>query len=117
MKWLIKTKLCLVIFEISNHIYLNQVIIDRYETVTHIISECSKMAQKEYKTRHDWVGMVIHWELCKKLKLDHADKGYMHKPESFLENEMQTIFGKLKIQMDHSIPTRRPDLVLINKKK
>ena len=21
-----------------------------------IISECSKLAQKEYKTRHDWVG-------------------------------------------------------------
>ena len=25
------------------------------------ISECSKLAQKEYKTRHDWVGKVIHW--------------------------------------------------------
>ena len=32
---------------------------DRDETVTHIISECSKLTQKEYKTRHDWVGKVI----------------------------------------------------------
>ena len=41
---------------------------DRDETINHIISECSKLSQKEYKTRHDWVGKVIHWELCKMLK-------------------------------------------------
>ena len=35
---------------------------DRDETINHIISECSKLAQKEYKTRHDWVGRVIHLE-------------------------------------------------------
>ena len=35
---------------------------DRDETINHIISECSKLAQKEYKTRHDWVGRVIHWD-------------------------------------------------------
>ena len=33
---------------------------DRDETTKHIISECSKLAQREYKTRHDWVGKVIH---------------------------------------------------------
>ena len=36
---------------------------DREETIHHIISECSKLAQKAYKARHDWVGNVIHWEL------------------------------------------------------
>ena len=40
---------------------------DRDETITHIISECNKLAQKEYKARHDWVGKVIHWEKCKKV--------------------------------------------------
>ena len=39
---------------------------DRDETINHIISECSKLAQKEYKTRHNWVGKVIHREMCKK---------------------------------------------------
>ena len=33
---------------------------DRDETINHIISECSKLAQKEYKTRHNRVGKVIH---------------------------------------------------------
>ena len=36
--------------------------------------ECSKLAQKEYKTRHDWVGKVIHWELSKKVKFDQTKK-------------------------------------------
>ena len=30
-----------------------------------IISECSKLAQKKYKTRLDWVVKVNHWELYK----------------------------------------------------
>ena len=29
---------------------------DRDETINHIISECSKLAQMEYKARRDWVG-------------------------------------------------------------
>ena len=40
---------------------------DKDETITHIISECSKLAQKEYKTRHDWVGKVIHRKMCKEI--------------------------------------------------
>ena len=27
--------------------------VDRDETINHIISECCKLAQKEYKTRHE----------------------------------------------------------------
>ena len=47
---------------------------DRDETIDHVRSECSKLAQKEYKSRYDSVGKVIDWELCKKLKFDHTDK-------------------------------------------
>ena len=41
----------------------------------------------------------------------------MHKPESILENEMHEIPWDFEIQTDHPIQTRRPDLVLINKKE
>ena len=54
---------------------------DRDETIDHIISECCKLAQKEYKARHDWVGQVIHSEMCKKFKFDHTNKWYMHLPK------------------------------------
>ena len=47
---------------------------DRDETINHVISECSKLAQRECKTRHDWVGKVINWEMCKKFKLDQTNK-------------------------------------------
>ena len=36
---------------------------NRDETINHIISECSKLAQKEYKARHGWEGKVICWEM------------------------------------------------------
>ena len=59
---------------------------DRDETISPIISECSKLTQKEYNTRHDWVGKVINWKMCKRCKLDHTNKSYMHIPAPVLEN-------------------------------
>ena len=47
---------------------------DRDKTINHMISECSKLAKKEYKTRYDWVGNLIHWEMYKKFKLDQTNK-------------------------------------------
>ena len=47
---------------------------DRDETINHILSEWNKLAQREYKARHDWVSKVIHWEMCKKFKFDHTNK-------------------------------------------
>ena len=41
----------------------------------------------------------------------------MHEPESVLENEINEIFGDFRIRTDHPILARRPDLLLINKKK
>ena len=32
----------------------------RNETISHIVSECGKLAQKEYKRRHDSVGRYVH---------------------------------------------------------
>ena len=42
---------------------------DREETINHIISECSKLPQKEYQARHDWVGKVDH-----RIKLKECEK-------------------------------------------
>ena len=81
------------------------------------MSECSKLAQKEYKTRHNWFGKVFHWELCKKFKFDHTNKWYMHNPESVLENEMHKLLWNCEIQTDHVSSDRRADLVIIKKKK
>ena len=74
------------------------------------ISKCSKLAKKECKTKHNWVGKVIYWELCQKLKFDHTTK-------SVLDNEMHKILWDCEGETDCLIPARRPDLVLIGNKK
>ena len=90
---------------------------DRDETINHIISECSKLAQKEYKARHNWVGTMIHWEMCRKFQFDHPNKWYMLNPAPLLENDSHKLLWYFGIQTDHLILARRPDLIIINKKK
>ena len=92
---------------------------DIEETINHIISKCSKLAQNEYKTRHDWLGKVIHWEMCKKFKFDHTNKWYMHNPSPVLENNTHKLLWDFDIHTDHLISAGRPDLMIIinNKKK
>ena len=90
---------------------------DRYETINHIINECSQLALPEYEARHDWVGKVIHWEMCKKFRFDHTNKWYMHNPVPLLENATHKLVWDFNIQTDHLIPARRPDLIIINQKK
>ena len=71
----------------------------RDEMIDHMISECCKLAQLWYKTRHDWVGKGIHWELYKKLKFDHANKWYMPNPESVRENETYKLLKDFEKQI------------------
>ena len=63
------------------------------------------------------MGKANYKELCKRLKIDHATKWYMHKPESVQENETCKILRDFKIQIDPPNPTKRPDLALIENKK
>ena len=41
----------------------------------------------------------------------------MHNPDSVLENETEKVHWDFKVQADHIILTRNPDLVIVNKKK
>ena len=38
---------------------------EKDETVTHLVSDCSNLAQKEYKRRHDKVATAVHWSILK----------------------------------------------------
>ena len=67
--------------------------------------------------RHDWVGKVVHWEMCRTFQFDHTKKWYMRNPAPVLENDTHKLLWDFNIQTDHLIPARRPDLIIINKKK
>ena len=49
---------------------------EKGEIEGHLVSQCKKLAQREYKRRHDNVARRIHWLLCGKYKLDRANKWY-----------------------------------------
>ena len=90
---------------------------DRDETINPIIKKCSKLAQKESKTRHDWVGKVIHWDMSKKFEFDHTNKWYMHNPAAVLENDTHKLPWDFDMQADHLISARTPELTIINKQR
>ena len=70
-----------------------------------------------WNARHNSVGKVIPWELCKKFKFDPTNKWYMHNRESFLENEPHKLLWYFETQTDRLISVRRPDLMIVNKKR
>ena len=55
--------------------------------------------------------------LYKKFKFDHTNKWCMNNLESILENETQKLLKDFQIQTDHLMSARRPDLLIVNKKK
>ena len=66
---------------------LCQICNEKGESVSHLVSECSKLAWREYKRRHDNVARIIHWELCRLYELDRADKWFEHQPNSVQETD------------------------------
>ena len=71
--------------------------------INHTISECSKLAQKEYKTRHDWPRKRIRGEFVLQIKIWLYKKWHMHKPEYYIKNKTNNILYDFKIQRDHLI--------------
>ena len=51
---------------------------------------------------HDLMGRLIHYELSKRLKFDHANKWYIHKTEYFIDEKNKTHWNS-EIQNVHSI--------------
>ena len=47
----------------------------------------------------------------------HSTTGYMRKRESLLENDRYEMLWDFEIQTDLLIPARRPDRVIVKKKK
>ena len=76
-----------------------------------------KLAQKEYKRRHENLGKRVHWKLARKCNFEAGAKWYEHEPECVLENEDYKVMWDFSIQTDHVIEAPRPDLVAVDKKE
>ena len=71
----------------------------------------------EYKQRHDNVSRNIHWHLCENNGIECEDKWWKHQPKPVEENDDIKILWDFNIYTDKKISARRPDIVVIDKKK
>ena len=82
------------------------------ETVRHIVSGRKKLAQREYRKRHDKVAMRVRWEMCRKYGIENTDNWYDHQPLSVTEN------GEVRdmtIYTDKVLKHNRPDITVGHK--
>ena len=85
------------------------------EALSHIVSECKILAQKDYKKRHDNVCKYIHWKLCEKHDFQRVQQWYEHEPDGVIENKRYKILWGFTSQCDIKIEARRPNIVFIDK--
>ena len=87
----------------------------RDESTTHLIADCKKLAQKEYKQRHDNIARIVHFGLCQKFGLVGQVKWFNHKPASVVESDWVKTLWDFNIQTDPAIQHRRPDIAVLYK--
>ena len=90
---------------------------EKWHRQTEIVCECSKLAKNSIRlgTTAQEIGSTKNY--AKHWILTIPPNGIGHKPESVVENEMHKVLWDFEIQTDHLSLARRPDLILINKKK
>ena len=89
------------------------------ETNDHILNGCPKLAQTEYKIRHDKVAAAIHWSLCKRFGFQESKtcKWCEHRAEKVLENDAVKILWDFHVQTDKNIEHCRPDILIVKKRE
>ena len=87
----------------------------RDKSITYLIAECKKLAQREYRQRHDTIARIVHLELCQNFGFAGKVKWYNHKPVTFVDNDRVKILWDFNIQTDHVIQQKRSDIVVMHK--
>jgi hypothetical protein len=88
------------------------------ETIEHIISSCTVLAQSEYKKRHDIFAKIIHMNLAVKFKLlKGTQPHYIYKPKSYLENDNYKLYFDRTVLTDIHIQHNRPDIIILSKQQ
>ena len=86
------------------------------ETVSHIISGCTMLADTKYTTRYERVCTYVHWCLLNELGVKTCDEWYKHIPKESTECDDVTVMWDLTIQTDAHIPANRPDITIHDRK-
>jgi hypothetical protein len=83
------------------------------ETIEHIISSCTVLAQSEYKKRHDIFAKIIHTNLAVKFNLlKNTQPHYSYTPESCLENDNYKLYFDRTVLTDIHIESTTDQTLL-----
>ena len=82
-----------------------------------MVSSCSKIAQTDYKERHNKVASMLRWNFCRKYNLPTADKWWEHKVDKVLHKEDVKILWDFNIQTDKHLAHNIPDITVVEKKR
>ena len=86
------------------------------ESLRHIVSGCSRLANGEYLHRHNQVARIIHQQLALRYKLVGVEMPYYrYVPEPVLENGHATLYWDRSIITDRTVVCNKPDIVLIDR--
>ena len=66
---------------------------EKGQNVQHLVCECKKLAQREYKRRHDNIAKLKHWKLCERYGFERKEKWYEHCPDGAIENDEVKLMG------------------------
>lgn len=86
------------------------------ETIQHITSGCSLLANTDYLHRHNQVCNIIHQKLANKLGLINTyTPYYKYQPQKVLENDHFRLYYDRPIITDRQVTNNRPDIVVVDK--
>ena len=87
---------------------------ERDETIAHIVSGWSQLAQNEYKEcRHDKIAAMIHWNYCKRFGVACTETSHEHFVETnmkVLENYAVKLLWDVSIQAERRLEHNKPDI-------
>ena len=64
--------------------------------ISHTVSECKQLAQKEYKVRrHDKVASILLWDICKKNGFECGDESY----ENVVDSEKKVLENVFNVKV------------------
>jgi hypothetical protein len=86
------------------------------ETIQHLTSGCSTLANTEYLHRHNFSCKIVHQYLAKQANLiDTEVPYYQYEPKPVLENNTDKLYWDRPVITDRTILANRPDIIWVHK--
>ncbi|KAJ8723807.1 hypothetical protein PYW07_007787 [Mythimna separata] len=86
------------------------------ESIRHIISGCSRLANGEYLHRHNLVARIIHQQLALKHSLVESEVPYYrYVPDPVLDNGHVILYWDRSIITDRTVVANKPDIVVVDR--